>query len=295
LRISNLILSVCGMVAFIGISSVSYADDKASDPELLRKQHEMHPGEQNHPVNQNGKPAVAAGNTTHTEQVPAQGIRLPNGAENRAAVQHVERPTTIIQPIPMQQPTNTRPQQAPVNSSPAINSGVPDRMHQLPNNTPQNRQPILPSSNQPSVNNVQGNHTVPPLAPQRDRHPELARSDRDGNWERNRAQIIFEHHEEHDHPRYYREMPHGYRTYIIAGITYFFLDNLWYVMHDDMYEQVEQPSNITIINNQPMYTMPYNNGEMAIIDYNGIRYYVKNGRYYRREINDLFLEVTPPF
>jgi hypothetical protein len=90
-------------------------------------------------------------------------------------------------------------------------------------------------------------------------------------------------------------MPHGYRTYIIAGITYFFLDNLWYVMHDDMYEQVEQPSNITIINNQPMYTMPYNNGEMAIIDYNGIRYYVKNGRYYRREINDLFLEVTPPF
>ncbi|WP_320150349.1 hypothetical protein [uncultured Tolumonas sp.] len=149
MRISNLILSVCGMVAFIGISSVSYADDKASDPELLRKQHEMHPGEQNHPVNQNGKPA--AGCRQYDPYRTSSCPRDPATEWCRKTEQQFSMwngHTTIIQPIPMQQPTNTRPQQAPVNSSPAINSGVPDRMHQLPNNTPQNRQPILPSSNQ---------------------------------------------------------------------------------------------------------------------------------------------------
>lgn len=108
-----------------------------------------------------------------------------------------------------------------------------------------------------------------------------------------------------EHPRYYRVMPPGYKTVIAAGVTYFVLDNLWYMMHGDRYEQVQAPTNVTVINNppvvasppviinQPVVTNP-NLSPMTVIDVRGIRYYLKEGRYYRRDINGQYLEVTPP-
>jgi hypothetical protein len=105
----------------------------------------------------------------------------------------------------------------------------------------------------------------------------------------------------HEHPHYYRVMPPGYKTVIVAGATYFLLDNLWYMMHGDRYEQVAAPTNVTVINNPPVIAnppvivnRPVGNAAMTVIDVNGFRYYLREGHYYRRDINGQYLEVTPP-
>lgn len=96
------------------------------------------------------------------------------------------------------------------------------------------------------------------------------------------------------HPQFYNEMPSGYKTVVVAGITYFVLDNLWYLMHGDKYEQVATPTNVTVINNPPAVIQTSSNPGMNVVDVNGLRYYVKDGRYYRRDVNGQLLEVTPP-
>lgn len=122
-----------------------------------------------------------------------------------------------------------------------------------------------------------------------------------------------EHHHDHDRgfypgpvrvygPRYYEAprytiMPPGYKTVIAAGVTYFVLNELWYQMHGGVYEQVPAPasSNVTIINNGATTTTIANTGSvMNVVDVNGSRYYVQNGRYYRRTPDDQYLEVSPP-
>ena len=96
------------------------------------------------------------------------------------------------------------------------------------------------------------------------------------------------------HPQFYNEMPSGYKTVVVAGITYFVLDNLWYLMHGNKYEQVATPTNVTVINNPPAVVQTSSNPGMNVVDVNGLRYYVKDGRYYRRDVNGQLLEVTPP-
>lgn len=99
------------------------------------------------------------------------------------------------------------------------------------------------------------------------------------------------------HPGFYDVMPPGYKTVIAAGVTYFVLDNLWYVMHGNRYEQVSAPpSNVTVINNTvpATTTVVTTNYGMNVVDVNGIRYYMKDGRYYRRDVNGQLLEVAPP-
>lgn len=100
--------------------------------------------------------------------------------------------------------------------------------------------------------------------------------------------------EPHWGPGRYRIMPPGYKTVIAAGVTYFVLNELWYRMHGGVYQQVQAPasSNITIINNSTPATVI--SSGMNVVDVNGIRYYVQNGHYYRRDTNGEYLEVAPP-
>lgn len=98
-------------------------------------------------------------------------------------------------------------------------------------------------------------------------------------------------------PARYNIMPPGYKTVIAAGVTYFVLNELWYRMHGGAYEQVAAPatSNVTIINNGATTTTIANTGSvMNVVDVNGSRYYVQNGRYYRRTPDGQYLEVAPP-
>lgn len=65
-------------------------------------------------------------------------------------------------------------------------------------------------------------------------------------------------------------------------------------MHGNQYEQVVTPTNVTEINNPPAVVQTSSNPGMNVVDVNGLRYYVKDGRYHRRDVNGQLLEVTPP-
>ena len=68
-------------------------------------------------------------------------------------------------------------------------------------------------------------------------------------------------------------------------------------MHGGVYEQVQAPtsSNVTILNNGATTTTIANTGSvMNVVDVNGTRYYVQDGRYYRRSPDGQYLEVAPP-
>ena len=84
-------------------------------------------------------------------------------------------------------------------------------------------------------------------------------------------------------------LPPGYRTVLFAGLTYFVVNEIWYQLHGDRYRVVTPPTANQVQENNPYYE----NG-MTRVDIDGIRYYVRNGRYYRRNANDEYLEVTPP-
>ena len=69
------------------------------------------------------------------------------------------------------------------------------------------------------------------------------------------------------------------------------------MMHGSRYEQVAQPTNVTIVNNTPAVstttTTTLSSG-LNVVDVNGIRYYTRDSHYYRRDVNGQLLEVTPP-
>ncbi len=122
----------------------------------------------------------------------------------------------------------------------------------------------------------------------------------------NRHEWEFRTFDQHQRPRYYREMPYGYRNFFLGGIHYFFYNELWYVMRNGYYEEVTAPRDVIIINGEPVLssepiltpTPTYDDvqfdGDMQVLDFNGLRYYYKNGRYYRLDINGNYLEVPPP-
>ncbi len=84
-------------------------------------------------------------------------------------------------------------------------------------------------------------------------------------------------------------LPPGYKTVLFAGLTYFVFNEIWYQLHGDRYQIVSPPSSSKVQENNPYYE----NG-MTRVDIDGVRYYVRDGRYYRRNANDEYLEVTPP-
>lgn len=96
----------------------------------------------------------------------------------------------------------------------------------------------------------------------------------------------------HYHPGYVVErLPSGYRTALLAGLTYFVLNDIWYRNYgQNQYVVVDAPATTNVVTTTTTTTT----GSLTPVDINGIRYYVKDGRFYRRDANGQFLEVTPP-
>ena len=83
-------------------------------------------------------------------------------------------------------------------------------------------------------------------------------------------------------------LPPGYKTVLFAGLTYFVFNEIWYQLHGGRYEVVTPP------NQEAPTVNPYYENGMTRVDIDGIRYYVREGRYYRRNANGEYREVTPP-
>lgn len=107
-------------------------------------------------------------------------------------------------------------------------------------------------------------------------------------------------------PRYFQHMPDGYRAFFINGIHYFFYDEAWFVLSNGYYEPVPAPGGMIIINGEPVFNnapsvLPIQSFDdedlpegVSVFDLNGVRYYYKEGRYYRRDMDGQYLEVPPP-
>lgn len=80
-------------------------------------------------------------------------------------------------------------------------------------------------------------------------------------------------------------LPPGYQTVLIAGLTYFVLNDIWYRMQGGRYVVVDKPSD------EPRYEQPHG---LTQVDIDGVRYYVRDGRFYRRNADGEYLEVPPP-
>lgn len=81
-------------------------------------------------------------------------------------------------------------------------------------------------------------------------------------------------------------LPLGVETVIVAGLTYYMLNGIFYQRHNDGYVVVETPNN-----SASAVTTP---GGTTVLDLNGQRFYVKNGSYYQRNINGEYIEVPKP-
>lgn len=82
-------------------------------------------------------------------------------------------------------------------------------------------------------------------------------------------------------------LPGAAETVLIAGLTYYVLNGIYYQRQNDQYVVVEPPS-------PPRYVVAGNNSNMTVVDMNGERFYVSQGHYYRRNIDGEYLEVPRP-
>ncbi|MEC5318985.1 DUF6515 family protein [Brenneria populi subsp. brevivirga] len=80
-------------------------------------------------------------------------------------------------------------------------------------------------------------------------------------------------------------LPYGVETVLIAGLTYYVVNGIFYQRQNDQYVVVEAPPGAATATTQ--------NG-MTVLDMNGERFYVKNGFYYKRNINGEYIEVPKP-
>lgn len=87
------------------------------------------------------------------------------------------------------------------------------------------------------------------------------------------------------HGIYVDVLPHGYQTVLIAGLTYFVLNDIWYKLQGGRYVMVDKPAA------EPEYEQPHG---LTQVDIDGGRYYVRDGRFYRRNADGEYLEVPPP-
>ncbi|MCG8710661.1 hypothetical protein JHU04_003960 [Brenneria sp. 4F2] len=79
-------------------------------------------------------------------------------------------------------------------------------------------------------------------------------------------------------------LPYGVETVLIAGLTYYVVNGIFYQRQNDQYIAVDTPPAATATTQ----------GGMTVLDMNGERFYVKNGFYYKRNINGEYIEVPKP-
>ncbi len=77
-------------------------------------------------------------------------------------------------------------------------------------------------------------------------------------------------------------------TVLVAGLTYYVLDGIYYRRQENQYVVVDAPPAPQI------YQSGGISGNMSVVDLNGERFYVNQGHYYRRSINGQYLEVPRP-
>lgn len=69
-------------------------------------------------------------------------------------------------------------------------------------------------------------------------------------------------------------------TLIIGGLTYYIVNDIYYRKQGAEYIRVDAPSEV--------------NSNLNVVDYNGKRYYVRDGSYYQKDINGNYIEVPRP-
>src|SRR5476649_483409 len=77
-------------------------------------------------------------------------------------------------------------------------------------------------------------------------------------------------------------------TVLVAGLTYYVLDGIYYQRRENQYIVVDAPPAPQV------YESGGISGNMSLVDLNGERFYVNQGHYYRRSINGQYLEVPRP-
>ena len=79
-------------------------------------------------------------------------------------------------------------------------------------------------------------------------------------------------------------LPGGVETLLLAGLTYYVLDGIFYRRQENHYVVVSPPPQVLVV------------AETGLIplDLDGRRYYVREGHYYLREIDGRYTEVPPP-
>lgn len=76
-------------------------------------------------------------------------------------------------------------------------------------------------------------------------------------------------------------LPGAAEAVLIGGLTYYLLNGNYYQRQGDGYVVVDRPD-------EPV------SPQMRALDYNGERFYVAEGHYYRRDISGRYLEVPRP-
>ena len=79
-------------------------------------------------------------------------------------------------------------------------------------------------------------------------------------------------------------LPGGVETLLLAGLTYYVLDGIFYRQQENHYVVVPPP---------PQVLVAAETG-LVPLDLDGRRYYVREGHYYLREIDGRYTEVPPP-
>lgn len=67
---------------------------------------------------------------------------------------------------------------------------------------------------------------------------------------------------------------------LLGGLTYYVVNGVYYQKQDDRYIVVETPRET--------------DSALNVVDFNGKRYYVRDGHYYQRDINGSYTEVPRP-
>jgi hypothetical protein len=87
-------------------------------------------------------------------------------------------------------------------------------------------------------------------------------------------------------PPYHRvdRLPFGVKTVLLAGLTYYVLNEVYYQQQGSSYIIVDRPSGNTTTNMSRLTTL----------DIDGRRYYLNDGHYYQRELDGRYVEVASP-
>ncbi len=92
------------------------------------------------------------------------------------------------------------------------------------------------------------------------------------------------HHGGGGYPGPFRFLPEAATAVLIGGLTYYLLNDTYYQRQGDNYVVVQPPAEPVVVD-----------GNMRALDYNGQRYYVQNGHYYKREISGEYVEIPRPY